>query len=85
MTNDQSNQKGLPRQSKKKRFSLRHAKSACYGKIPHKSMLAAQYILDRMSGKRSHLLEIYKCQFCKTFHIGHNRLLDTNNKVKTSA
>jgi hypothetical protein len=49
------------------------AKSMCYGKIKHKSMLAAQYTLDQMNGKDSHLLEIYPCPFCQGFHIGHNR------------
>jgi hypothetical protein len=65
--------------SKKKKSSLEYAKSSCYGKIQHKSMLSAQYILDRMNGRRSHLLEIYKCQFCKTFHIGHNIFLENKN------
>lgn len=53
------------------------AKSACVtGKIKHTSISSAQYVFDRMGGnkdKKSHLLEIYKCQFCKMFHIGHNK------------
>lgn len=50
------------------------AKSACLGKIKHKSMLAAEYTLDRMrlNVKDNHLLEVYKCEFCKFYHIGHN-------------
>lgn len=59
--------------AKKSRNNLGMAKKSCLGKVQHKSMLAAQYILDRMGGKDSHLLEIYKCTFCKCFHIGHNK------------
>jgi hypothetical protein len=58
------------------------AKRACYGKIQHKSMLAAEHILNRMNGKNSHLLEIYKCPFCKFFHIGHNSLKEENSKIR---
>lgn len=55
----------------KKRHSL--AKKMCFGKIKHKSWLAAEYILSQMKGKDSHLLEIYPCPFCEFHHIGHNR------------
>jgi hypothetical protein len=70
------------RNSKHKTF----AEKSCMGKVPHKSMLAAEYIFDRMSGKNSHLLEIYKCSFCEYYHIGHNKLKDgsaKNKKVET--
>lgn len=85
MTKDQPEDGGHKSRRDKKRYNKERAKSACYGKIQHRSMLAAQYILDRMNGKRSHLLEIYKCPYCKSFHIGHNRFLDTKNNAKTSA
>lgn len=49
------------------------AKRTCYGKIKHKSWLAAEYIFNQMRGKDSHLLEIYSCPFCKKYHIGHNK------------
>lgn len=55
----------------KKRHSL--AMRMCFGKIKHKSFLSAEYTLSQLKGKESHLLEIYNCPFCKTFHIGHNR------------
>lgn len=60
---------------------VRHeiAKRTCYGKIKHKSRLAADYVLSQMSGKDCHLLEIYKCPFCKFFHIGHNKQKDLEN------
>jgi len=57
----------------RERNILLQAKNACLGKIQHKSMLAAEYVLSRMSGKDSHLLEIYRCRFCKFYHIGHNK------------
>jgi rubrerythrin len=84
MTKGQPGDGGHKSRRDKKRHNKERAKSACYGKIQHRSMLAAQYILDRMNGRKSHLLEIYKCPFCNTFHIGHNRLLEVNNKSKTS-
>jgi hypothetical protein len=85
MTNVQPGEGGYKNKRDKKRHNKELAKSACYGKLKHRSMLAAQYILDRMSGRKSHLLEIYKCSFCNAFHIGHNRLLEVKNKTKTSA
>lgn len=60
-----------------------YAKVSCYGKVQHKSRLAAEYILDRMNGKRSHLLEIYECKFCKFFHIGHNENKGKTKETKT--
>ena len=48
-------------------------RNSCLGKIRHKSLLAAEYTLSKMRGKESHLLEIYPCKFCKSYHIGHNR------------
>lgn len=46
-------------------------KSACLGKIAHKTIISAQYVLDAMEIKQGHILHIYKCEFCKNFHIGH--------------
>ena len=84
MTESVMNEDSHNKKKKKKFHNSQHAKNACYGKIQHRSMLAAQYILNRMNGKNSHLLEIYKCPFCKTFHIGHNRLLEQKNKPQSS-
>ena len=78
----ESKQSNPSRQQKKKYKSLGHAKKACLGKIQHRSMLAAQYIFDRMYGNGSHLLEIYKCSYCKTFHIGHNKAKEAEFKRK---
>ena len=59
-------------------------KSACLGKVKHKTMLAAEASLDDMykdaSVKDWHNLEIYRCLFCKDLHIGHK--LTTKNKSK---
>lgn len=83
MTNDQPNEGGQ-KKKRKGRNNKERAKSSCHGKIQHRSMLAAQYILDRMCvrGKKSHLLEIYKCPFCNTLHIGHNIHKDEEFKRK---
>ena len=56
--------------SKKKVFGGRER--ACLGKVKHKSMLAANYVFDRMRGKGCHQLEVYPCPYCKFFHIGNN-------------
>jgi len=58
--------------TKPSRKNLELAKKACFGKIGHGSMLAAQFILDKMGGKDGALLGIYKCQFCDKYHIGHD-------------
>ena len=71
---------------KRSRKKLDHAKAACLGKQKHKSRLAAEYVLNRMNGKDSHLLEIYKCQFCGFEHIGHNKknknTIENDKKIK---
>lgn len=58
----------------KQQKSLALAKKACLGKVKHKSMLAAEFVLNRMKGPNSHRLEIYKCKFCHWYHIGHNNI-----------
>lgn len=62
-----------PQKERRGKYNLGFAKKACLGKIKHKSMLSAEYILNRMGGKNVHLLEIYKCVVCNFFHIGHNK------------
>lgn len=57
------------------RFALE--KRGCFGKIQHKSRLAAEFILSRMRGRDSATLEVYKCKYCTYFHIGHNRKKET--------
>jgi hypothetical protein len=51
-------------------------KKMCLGKQRHESRIAAEYVLCQMQkdqrDKRKHLLGIYKCQFCKAYHIGHD-------------
>lgn len=58
--------------TKPSRKNIELAKKACFGKIAHGSMLAAEFILSRMGGKDSQLLEVYKCPFCDKYHIGHD-------------
>lgn len=61
-----------------------HIKQVCLGKIKHKSWLSAEYTLNKMRRtKDSHLLEIYRCPFCKDLHIGHNKKLDKRPNKKT--
>lgn len=60
----------------------KYIEKSCLGKVQHKSFLAAEYILDRMNGKNSHLLEIYKCSFCEYYHIGHNNPKNASTKSK---
>lgn len=54
----------------------------CFGKIGHKSKLSAEYAMDSFNGKRSAILEVYECEFCGCYHIGHNKKheLDKFNK-----
>lgn len=70
--------KKIKKNQEKKASNYGHAKSACLGKVQHKSMLGAEYTLQRMNGRDSHLLEVYKCHFCKFYHIGHNRFNKKN-------
>lgn len=68
-----------------KRRNLNIAKKGCFGKIPHKSMLAADFILSKMNGRDSHKLEIYKCKFCSWYHIGHNnKTVDRSKNEKNN-
>lgn len=46
-------------------------KSQCLGKVAHKYLTCAEYALDHMVAKDRGNLEIYKCRFCKKYHIGH--------------
>lgn len=45
-------------------------KTKCLGKIAHPTLSSAEYALDNMRAV-GEILEIYKCEFCKKFHIGH--------------
>lgn len=54
-------------------------KNGCFGKEKHKSRLAAEWYLDNWNevrskkmSKRTAILEIYECEFCGAWHIGHN-------------
>lgn len=54
-------------------------KRQCLGKVAHKTLSSAEYVLDRMRAV-GEILEIYKCTFCKQYHIGHK---PGTNKKKT--
>lgn len=41
------------------------------GKVKYKTILSAQIALKRLKNKA---LEVYKCNLCKGFHLGHSRL-----------
>ena len=46
----------------------------CLGKRQHKSLLSAEHVLSLPRGtKKNENLEIYKCEFCEFYHIGHRR------------
>jgi len=54
-------------------------KNGCFGKDKHKSKLAADFIFDNFNevrskkmSKKTSILEVYKCEFCGYWHIGHN-------------
>lgn len=55
------------------RGRLESMKKACFGKIQHKSMLAAQYYLDNLGHRDKANLNIYKCPYCHFYHLGHNK------------
>lgn len=61
------------------RFALQ--KRGCFGKIQHKSMLSAEYVLSRMKSKKSGILGIYKCTFCDFYHIGHDNKKENYEKA----
>ena len=63
-----------------KNSKLQEFKNSCAGKIAHDTVTSVQYVLDRMKTSVGEILEIYKCQFCKKFHIGHKK--GTSYKVK---
>ena len=52
------------------RKSLSNFKNKCAGKIAHATFTSAEYVLNRMKTVEGEILEIYKCKFCKKFHIG---------------
>lgn len=53
---------------------------ACWGKTKHKSMLAAEYVLDQHRNE-PHLC-IYRCPYCKFLHLGHSKF-NPNGKPKS--
>lgn len=54
-------------------------KKGCFGKVKHKTKLAAEYVFDEMRGRHSGILSIYKCAFCNFYHIGHDVKHELNN------
>lgn len=61
-----------------RKLKLRQAR--CLGKVKHKSFTSAEYVLYLM--RNNNELEIYKCSFCKDFHIGHKISLFNREKAK---
>ena len=45
----------------------------CDGKTQHKSLLAAEYVLNQY--RNDSTIGIYKCPFCKFHHLGHNKFI----------
>lgn len=54
-----------------KKVNLTSFKNKCAGKVGHVTLTSAQYVLNRMKTVGGEILEIYKCKFCKKYHIGH--------------
>lgn len=57
-------------------------KKGCLGKVKHKSLLAAEYVLDEMRDRA--VMNIYKCRFCHHYHIGHDKDLAPKKKINES-
>lgn len=66
--------------SKKKITS--QEKAECLGKIKHKTLSIAEMVLANMNISHDHILEIYPCSFCKTYHIGHKK--GSHNRLKAN-
>lgn len=45
--------------------------NACFKKIKHRTIADAKKHLNGLSVKGERWLNIYKCRFCKHYHIGH--------------
>jgi hypothetical protein len=52
----------------------------CLGKVKHKSLLGANYVREQM--RECHLMDVYKCKFCKNYHIGHAQIRNKKKKHK---
>jgi hypothetical protein len=56
-------------------------RNSCDGKVKHKSRLSAElYIEHSSSGSQQN---IYKCKYCKTFHIGNKKRTDKKWKLQS--
>jgi hypothetical protein len=51
---------------------LKHAK-CCAGKVRHPSAGAAEAHLRSLAKTDSRPMAVYRCTFCKHWHVGHNR------------
>jgi len=51
---------------------LKHSK-CCAGKIRHPSMGAAEAHLRALARVDSRPMDVYRCLFCKQWHVGHTR------------
>lgn len=55
----------------KKRRITNSLKNKCLGKIPHETLLSAEYAINKWRNTKGEIMEIYKCEHCKKYHIGH--------------
>lgn len=65
----------------KKSWRQEFRKKSCDGKVKHKSMLSAEFILNQM--KPDPKLNIYKCIFCQSYHIGNSTPLKQEEDADT--
>lgn len=67
------------------KMSAKMEKNGCFGKVKHRSRLAAEWAMESFNGNRSAILEVYECEFCGCYHVGHNKkheLAKFNKKKK---
>lgn len=60
-----------------KKIKNRIRAKGCDGKIVYKYLTSAEYALDNNDDKT---MEIYKCDFCKNYHLGHSNKLKKKKK-----
>ena len=55
-------------------YSTNNPFASCDGKIKYQTGLEAGKAKDRMDKKHNrHKVNVYRCQFCAGWHIGHQR------------
>ena len=63
-----------------KKGHINDFKNQCAGKTPYATLAIAEYVLSNGKFGVGEILEIYKCRFCKKFHIGHK--IGTKKSIK---